>query len=268
VAAAAVEVLESAGFQVTVPRAGLCCGRPLYDFGMLPLAKLQLQKILQALRPEIQAGTAVVGLEPSCVAVFRDELVDLFPHDEDAKRLRAQTFTLAEFLDKKALGYHPPKLKRAALVHGHCHQKAIMGMDSEEKILQEMQVDATLLDDGCCGMAGSFGFEAEKYQLSLQVGGLGVIPKVRDARKDTIVVADGFSCRTQIEHTTQRRGLHLAQVMQMALREGSQGTPGDYPERRWLKLKRNGGYGRELALVSGLLLAGAALFWRARKANR
>ena len=268
VAAAAVEVLESAGFQVTVPRAGLCCGRPLYDFGMLRLAQRQLRTILRALRGEIQAGTPVVGLEPSCVAVFRDELMDLFPHDEDAKRLGVQTFTLAEFLDKKAPGYHPPRLKRAALVHGHCHQKAIMGMDSEEKILRDMRMDATLLDDGCCGMAGSFGFESGKYRLSLQVGGLGVIPKVREASRDTIVVADGFSCRTQIEHTTRRRGLHLAQVIQMALREGPQGTPGDYPEKPWLDLKRNGGYWRELAWVSGLLLGGAVLLARGRKANR
>ena len=265
VAAAAVEVLEAADFEVTVPTAHLCCGRPLYDFGMLDQATKQLHKVLDALCPAIQVGTPVVGLEPSCVAVFRDEMADLLPHDEDAKRLRQQTFTLAEFLGKKAPHYRPPKLTREALVHTHCHQHAVLDTEEEKKLLREMGADVTFLDEGCCGMAGSFGFVPEKYALSMQIGELGAIPKVREARKDTLILADGFSCRTQIEHTTDRRALHLAQVMQMALHDGSQGTPGPFPERSWLELPRNDGYSRELLFGAAGLAAGALLYWFSRK---
>ena len=129
----ACEVLEDAGFQVIVPRKSLCCGRPLYDFGFLDLAEGLLKQILAALRDEIRAGTPVVGLEPSCVAVFRDELCNLFPHDLDAKRLKEQSYTLSEFLEKHAPDYHPPKLERKALVHGHCHHKSVLKMKSRGK---------------------------------------------------------------------------------------------------------------------------------------
>jgi Fe-S oxidoreductase len=267
VAAAAVEVLETAGFEVKVPKAKLCCGRPLYDYGMLDLAKAQLKNILTKLQPAIAAGTPVVGLEPSCVTVFRDEMPDLLPNDEDAKRLKQQTFTLAEFLVKHAPNFHPPRLERKALVHGHCHQKAVLGMDEEEKLVHDMGLDATVLDEGCCGMAGSFGFEEEKYDISMRVGELGVLPKVRAASKDMLVVADGFSCRTQVEQSTDRQALHVAQVMQMALRRGIQGTPGEYPEREWTRLERNDGYLREMATAGALAVAGGALLYKALRRN-
>jgi hypothetical protein len=129
-----------------------------------------------------------------------------------------------------------------------------------------MGLDAQFLDDGCCGMAGSFGFEPEKYAVSMKVGELGVIPKVRGAAKNTLIIADGFSCRTQIEQATDRRGLHLAQVMQMALREGSHEISAGYPERNWLGLRRNDGYAREVMLLAGAALtAGAVLFWRSQR---
>src|SRR5262249_25458090 len=126
VAQAAVEVLEAAGFQVLVPTPSLCCGRPLYDFGMLDTAKGLLREILATLRPWIEAGIPVIGLEPSCTAVFRDELMGLLPHDEDAKRLNQQTFLLSEFLNQKVDDYQPPSLRQKAIVHAHCHHKAIM----------------------------------------------------------------------------------------------------------------------------------------------
>ncbi len=138
---ATVEVLEAAGFQVLVPAASLCCGRPLYDFGMLDTAKVLLRQILDTLRPQIQAGIPIVGMEPSCVAVFRDELTNLFPDDEDAQRLSQQTFLLSEFLNKKVKDYRPPQLKRKAIVHGHCHHKAIMKMNDEEAILKKLGLD-------------------------------------------------------------------------------------------------------------------------------
>ena len=232
-AIAALAVLEAAGFAVTIPEQTLCCGRPLYDFGMLDTAKSMLRGVLDALRPAIRAGTPIVGLEPSCVSVFRDELIQLFPGDEDARRLSAQTFLLGEFLERHAPDYQPPKLARAAVVHGHCHHKAVLGMGPEERLLRQMGLDANALDSGCCGMAGAFGFEAhdDHYSVSIACGERVLLPAVRAAPKDALIVTDGFSCRQQIAQTTDRRALHLAEVLHMALRDGAHGPPGDYPER-------------------------------------
>jgi len=219
VAEAAVEVLEAAGWQVVVPAAALCCGRPLYDHGMLDLARRQLRQILAALAEEIAAGTSVVGLEPSCVSVFRDELCNLFPEDEAARRLAGQTFLLSELLVQKAGEWRPPTLRRKALVQGHCHHQALFRLDDEEEVLRRLGLDASILDSGCCGMAGAFGFEAGlRYDVSIAVGERGLLPAVRAAAAETLLIADGFSCREQIAQTTGRRALHLAQVLQMALR--------------------------------------------------
>jgi Fe-S oxidoreductase len=222
-----VDVLEQAGMRVVVPYKSLCCGRPLYDFGMLHTAKRLLREILDALQPWIRAGIPIVGLEPSCVAVFRDELTNLFPHDEDAKRLRQQTYLLSEFLNRQAGDYRPPQLRGKALVHGHCHHKAVMKMDDEVKCLEKLGLDLHVIDSGCCGMAGSFGFEREHYDISMAVGELALLPAVKKAGKDELIVANGFSCREQIRQATDRRALHLAQVIQMAEREQ---LNGDYPE--------------------------------------
>jgi FAD/FMN-containing dehydrogenase/Fe-S oxidoreductase len=220
-AMAAVEVLEAAGYQVIVPERSLCCGRPLYDYGMLGLAKRLLGQILDTLGPRIEAGIPVVGLEPSCVAVFRDELANLFPRDENAKRLQRQSYLLSEFLVKKVDGYQPPRLEGAALLHGHCHHKALMGMGDEQGILTQMGLTLTMPDSGCCGMAGGFGFEKEHYDISLKVGERVLLPAVRQAKKDTLVIADGFSCREQIAQCTDRRALHLAQVLRRAYRQSA-----------------------------------------------
>jgi FAD/FMN-containing dehydrogenase/Fe-S oxidoreductase len=216
VAAAATEVLEDAGFHVVVPRPPLCCGRPLYDYGFLDDADKLLGDILTHLKIFIEAGTPMVGLEPSCVAVFRDEMLDLRPHDQDAKRLHGQVFTLAEFLSRQ--GYKPPVLNRDIVVHGHCHQKAIISLDAEKKLFEAMGVKAEILDDGCCGMAGSFGFEQHKYDLSMQIYEQKLGPHLREMSSQGLVVADGFSCKTQIEQATGRRPLHLAQLLQIARR--------------------------------------------------
>lgn len=221
---AAVEVLESAGFRVIIPSKILCCGRPLYDFGMLNTAKKMLLQILGTLKEEIRRGTPVVGLEPSCVAVFRDELCDILPNNEDAMRLKQQTYTLAEFLEKNVENYKSFQLKRKAIVHGHCHQKAIMKMKSEEKLFKAIKLDYSILDSGCCGMAGYFGYEkGDHYDVSIKIGERVLLPEVRNAAKDTLIIADGFSCREQIEQQTNRKGLHLAQVLQMALHENNAG---------------------------------------------
>ncbi|MDQ6661853.1 MAG: (Fe-S)-binding protein, partial [Chloroflexota bacterium] len=202
---------------VEVPQQAICCGRPLYDFGMLNLAKHILWQVIVTMRSQIEAGIPIVGLEPSCVAVFRDELINLFPHDQDAKRLSQQTYLLSEFLEKEATDFQVPQLHAKALVHGHCHHKAIMKMKDEEKLLSKLGLDFQVLDSGCCGMAGAFGFEQAHYDVSMKVGERVLLPAVRNAAQDTLIIANGFSCREQIVQTTERRALHLAEVLQMAL---------------------------------------------------
>jgi FAD/FMN-containing dehydrogenase/Fe-S oxidoreductase len=216
VLAAAVDSLNTLGYRVRIPEAHLCCGRPLYDWGFVGTAKALLKRTLTALAPDIEAGTPIVGLEPSCVAVFRDELPNLFPRDAAARRLAAQTSTLAELLHRD--GVPLPTLSGRAVVHGHCHQKAIMKMDADAAVLRGLGLDFTLLDSGCCGMAGAFGFEEKNYQISMKVGESVLLPAVRAAQEDVLILADGFSCREQIAQSTPRRALHLAQVLQLALR--------------------------------------------------
>jgi FAD/FMN-containing dehydrogenase/Fe-S oxidoreductase len=262
-AQAATLALEALGYDVKIPARPLCCGRPLYDFGMLDLAKRQLRQILGHLSDDIRSGTPIVALEPSCAAVFRDELVNLFPHDEDAVRLSQQVYTLAEFLDRHPPRRPLPRLQIEALVHGHCHQKAVIGMDAEQNILHKMGVKYQLLDSGCCGMAGSFGFTREHYDTSLQIGELALLPEVRAADSHTLVLADGFSCRQQIEQTTHRRGLHVADALYLALLKEHQDIESNgYPERTYLAQMRAGapplppimGFLGGLAIGAGLIV--------------
>ncbi len=220
-AKAAVDVLQAAGFEVQVPAKRLCCGRPLYDFGMLKRAKRLLLQILDSLTEEIAAGTPVVVLEPSCATVFRDELLNLFPKDERAQRLSRQTFLLSEFLEKYAPDFPWPQLHRKALLHGHCHHKSIMKMTDEERLLTKVGVEFHQPAPGCCGMAGSFGFEKDKFDVSMVIGELELLPAVRAAGVDELIIADGFSCREQISQNTGRRALHLAEVIHLALRENN-----------------------------------------------
>lgn len=216
-AVAAVEVLEAAGYQVRLPRGHVCCGRPLYDFGLLDRAKKLLLNTLDTIQLEIAAGIPVIVLEPSCASVFRDELLNLFPDDERAVRLSSQVFLLSEFLGKKAPDFVVPPIDRKALVHGHCHHKSVMKMDDEEAVLTRMGIDYQMPAEGCCGMAGAFGFEKEKYDVSVAIGELELLPAVRRAPSDWLLIADGFSCREQIMQCTGRKTLHLAEVVQMAL---------------------------------------------------
>jgi Fe-S oxidoreductase/FAD/FMN-containing dehydrogenase len=216
-AQAAVEVLEAAGFRVSVPSGNLCCGRPLYDFGMLDRAKRLLLEILEALQSALDQALPIVVLEPSCAAVFRDELMNLFPKDERAQKLSRHVFLLSEFLEKKASHFKLPQLPRKALMHGHCHHKSIMGMSDQEAVLTKMGMDFVAPAPGCCGMAGSFGFEKDKYDVSLAIGELELLPAVRQTSPETLILADGFSCREQIHQCTGRRTLHMAEAIQMGL---------------------------------------------------
>ncbi len=267
-AQAAVEVLEHFGYDVQVPMQHLCCGRPLYDYGFLKEAKQYLQRNLDVLSDEIEAGTPMVVLEPSCCSVFRDELNGLMPDSKAAHRLMENTFTLAEFLEKKVRDYDPPKLKRKAIVQGHCHHKAIMRLENDETVMKKMGLDYQILNSGCCGMAGSFGYEADKYEVSVACGERALFPAVRNAGLSTLVMADGFSCKEQIEQDTPRHALHLAEVMQLALHQQDAGALWMYPERT-LVAKRAAAQRKSMSragLITGLVLAGgAALWWGSRK---
>jgi len=262
-ARAAVEVLEAAGFRVIVPRANLCCGRPLYDFGMLDRAQALLLEILDQIEPEIEAGIPIVGLEPSCVAVFRDELLNFFPHDDRAQALSRQTFLLSEFLEQNSGNAPLPQLNRKALLHGHCHHKSLMKMTAEESLLRRLGVDFQSPAPGCCGMAGSFGFHHHSYEISAAIGELELLPAVRSAPPDWLIIADGFSCREQIAQGTDRHALHLAEVLAMALDPDSYAAD-PYPESASVRqheaeirasMKRSG-------LGLGSLAAGGLLLWK------
>ncbi len=221
IARAAVEVLEDAAFHVQVPEATMCCGRPLYDYGMLQTAGRYLERILRILSPQIQAGIPIVVLEPSCASVFREELTNLLPHNLEAQRLRKQTFLLSEFLCRYAPDYPRRRLERRALVQVHCHHRAIMGLKQEKEILDRLGLDFKILDSGCCGMAGAFGFEkGDHYDVSVKCAERVLLPSVRQAETETILVTSGFSCHEQIHQLTGREALHLAQLLQLAIHEG------------------------------------------------
>jgi FAD/FMN-containing dehydrogenase/Fe-S oxidoreductase len=222
---AAVEVLEAAGFTVRIPEQELCCGLTWISTGQLGVAKKVLHRTATALAPYTSAGTPVIGLEPSCTAVFRADAKDLFPQDRDVERLTAATRTLGELLTERAPDWEIPHLDRKALVQMHCHQHAVLGEHADVEVLKRVGVDADVLDSGCCGLAGNFGFEAGHYDVSMACAEDGLLPAVRSASEDTLMIADGFSCRTQVEQSGElagadrgRRPVHLAQVLATALR--------------------------------------------------
>jgi FAD/FMN-containing dehydrogenase/Fe-S oxidoreductase len=261
-AKAAVEVLEHGGYRVIVPQQPLCCGRPLFDYGMLDTAKVFFDRLVKGLAPYVQEGIKVVSVEPSCVASFRDELPNMMPHDEDANRLTKNTLTLSEFLTEE--DYEPPKLERKAIVHGHCHQEATVGLIAEQELYEKIGLDYEVLDSGCCGLAGSWGFEEDKYDLSMQIGERRLLPAARDAEADTIILADGFSCKTQLIQGTERRAMHTAQVIKMALDQGTGGTPrGENPESHYPDIVLDGPSPdlKTAAALAGMAVVGA-LAWR------
>ena len=217
-ARAAAEVLRHAGFAVRVPPAPVCCGRALYEFGFLDQARRYLERVLHALDEDLRRGTPIVVLEPACLSVFKEELPMMLPRHEQAKRLRAQAVLLPDFLQEHAAGVEFAALGERALVHGHCHHKTVLGFAAEEKLLRErLRLDVDLPDTGCCGMAGSFGFEAAKYAVAQACGERVLLPAVRRAEPGTLIVADGYSCREQIAQSTGRHALHVAEVLQCAI---------------------------------------------------
>jgi FAD/FMN-containing dehydrogenase/Fe-S oxidoreductase len=227
---AAVEVLEAAGYEVIVPRAGACCGRPLYDFGMIDTARSYLENVLSALAPHLASELPIVVLEPSCASVFRDEAHNLLPARDDVAVLGRRAMLLGEFLTNEAKHFTLPALSRRAIVQGHCHHKSVLDFDSEKDALKAMGLDFEVLEAGCCGMAGAFGFVSGTRDVGHAAGERALLPRVRSEDDATIVIANGFSCREQIAQHTERRGLHVAEVMKMALDAGPAGPAGRRPE--------------------------------------
>jgi Fe-S oxidoreductase len=215
IAEAAADVLTQLGWHVVLPKKRLCCGRPLYDFGLLERARELLVNVLDDLADDIAAGVPLVGLEPGCLSVFKDELLKQLPDHAQAKRLSAQTFLFSDFVVREPFDW--PGLDAEVVVHGHCHQKALFGMQGDTTLLERLGVKWKLLDTGCCGMAGSFGFNAEHHALSEKIGEDKLFPAIRGAAAQTIVLTNGFSCREQIEQGTGRHALHIAQLAQRAL---------------------------------------------------
>ena len=215
IAQAAADVLKQLGWQVVLPKNRLCCGRPLYDFGLLERARELLTHILDDLADDIAAGVPLVGLEPGCLSVFKDELLKQLPGHALAKKLSAQTFLFSDFVAGQPFDW--PTLAADVIVHGHCHQKALFGMQGDTALLNKLGVKWQLLDTGCCGMAGSFGFNAEHHALSTKIGEDTLFPAVRAASAETIVLTNGFSCREQIAQGTGRHTMHIAQLAQRAL---------------------------------------------------
>lgn len=213
---ATTRVLEKLGYRVLIPEKTLCCGRPLYDFGMLDLAKLTLRRVIKHLTPAIRKNQTIVGMEPSCIATFRDELPALFPKDEDAARLSSNVLTLAEFIEKEVDLDSLPRFAQPILYHAHCHHKAVLDAQDEQRVLKRMGADLNAPITGCCGMAGSFGFEAEKYDVSVRCGEKMLLPQVRNWPDKQLIVTDGFSCREQISQCTGRTAMHFAEVLDRA----------------------------------------------------
>jgi FAD/FMN-containing dehydrogenase/Fe-S oxidoreductase len=211
---AAEDVLRRLGYSVLIPERTLCCGRPLYDFGMLDRARKLLERTLDVLSGPIAAGTPVVVLEPSCLSVFKEELPNLLVDDPRSQALQKISVSLSDLVDRSGLPL--PKLGGRAVVQPHCHEASVLGTDSMQRVFGQLGVDAEILDAGCCGMAGSFGMEKHKYDVSLKIADRGLLPKVRERPPGAMVVADGFSCREQIRDLAEIYPLHTAQVLRRA----------------------------------------------------
>ena len=224
---AALSVLDAAGYRVVTPGPvgggrPLCCGRTFLNAGLVDEAKKEARRVIETLKPYVERGVPIVGLEPSCLLTLRDEFAAMLPGDETAALAR-QAMLFEEFLaaeHKSGRLKLPLKALEQAqlLLHGHCHQKAFDQVSSVESVLRLIPgAEVKLIESGCCGMAGSFGYEAEHYETSMKMAELDLLPRVREADDNTLIVADGTSCRTQIMHGAERDALHVARVLELAL---------------------------------------------------
>jgi Fe-S oxidoreductase len=214
---AATELLERAGFQVIIPGEPLCCGRPLYDWGFLEKAKQRFERIFSVLRPEIDSGTPIVVLEPACASAFKDELLNLLPERWEARQLSAQVHYVADFIADR-LDRFPSFLQGgSALVQPHCHHHSVIGFAKEKQLLRKLGLSVERTAQGCCGMAGAFGMAAETYEVGRTIGERVLLPRVRELDSGTLVMADGFSCREQIEMHTERGTTHVVELLRQRM---------------------------------------------------
>jgi Fe-S oxidoreductase len=221
IAIAATEVLEEAGFQVILSDHG-CCGRPMISKGLIKEAKQAAAQTVDRLAQYFEAGMQVVALEPSCLSALKDDYLYLLADNEKAKIVAESTLSFEEFMaqlyDDGELDLTFTDQPAQLLLHGHCHQKALIGTEPSRKTLSlPPNYQVREVDSGCCGMAGSFGYEAEHYDISLKMAERRLLPAVREATPETLVVAAGVSCRQQIQHGTNRQPLHPAEVLRNAL---------------------------------------------------
>ena len=208
---AAALLLKRWGYAVHLPGPNMPTVRPLLHYGLLPMAKKQLKRCIRMLAPFVRRGIQVVVLEPSTASAFRDELLQLFPHDRDGRRIADHVRLLSEFVEEHDLPV--PRLEGKAIFHAHCHQKSVLRPNAARNILHKMGLKVAEPQKTCCGMAGSFGFEAKHYPISIQVADTNLYPSVRHSSLDTWIVADGFSCRTQIKDGTDREAHHMANLI-------------------------------------------------------
>jgi len=228
-ARAAQVVLEAAGYQVLLaqPLDGghpLCSGRTFLSAGLVEEARVEARRMIDALKPYVERGTPIIGLEPSCLLTLRDEFKSMLP-GEETNALSERAVLLEEFLAQQhQAGKLQLKLKplstRRAIVHGHCHQKAFATMAAMQQALALIpELEVEVIDSGCCGMAGAFGFETSHYDVSMKMAESSLLPAVRNANEDTLVIANGTSCRHQIRDGAQRESLHIARVLRAALQD-------------------------------------------------
>jgi FAD/FMN-containing dehydrogenase/Fe-S oxidoreductase len=266
---AAIDVLESAGWGVIIPNAPVCCALTRISTGQLKTAKKILRRTIDELAPHVRAGGYVVGLEPSCTAVFRADAPELFPDDQDVHRLRDHTLTLAELLTEHTPGWEPPTLGpgRPVLAQVHCHQHAVMRWEADEKLLTDAGADVEHLETGCCGLAGNFGFERGHGEVSRAIAERALLPRVREAPDGAVLLADGFSCRTQIHELAGvgrdgaghggdggREAMHLAELLAAANR-GALGY--DRPEGQAARRPESPSAGAKAAVLAVATLAAA-----------
>ncbi|MGO3214743.1 MAG: (Fe-S)-binding protein, partial [Halomonas sp.] len=225
-AKAAKRVLEAAGYRVhlnvTKGQRPLCCGRTYLSSGQFDKAKAEAKRTLEHLMPFVERGVAVVGLEPSCLLSMRDEFLQ-YGFGEEAKALSSSAYLFEEFLvNARAADQLPLELKALpyghAMLHGHCHQKAFDALRPVEQVLGWIPgLEVKTIESSCCGMAGSFGYEAEHYEASLKMAELSLLPAIRNADKDAVLIADGTSCRHQIHDGSGREAIHVARLLEQAL---------------------------------------------------
>jgi Fe-S oxidoreductase len=222
---AAVRILEALGYSVVLAERTGCCGRPAISKGLLPTARKWARRNVDALLPYAQKGVPIIGTEPSCLLTFRDEYPELL-RDEDSKTLAGQTFLLDELLatlaaedPEQVAALFRDDVEREVLLHAHCHQKAIVGPEPTLRMLNLVPgYRASLVETSCCGMAGSFGFEAEHYEISKAMGSLKLFPAVEAVSAETAIAITGVSCRQQIGPFTSRPPRHAIELVAEALK--------------------------------------------------